>query len=109
MQDDNADIIKEISTLVPLSLPANTGMPELERQLSVYFNELLLHDFEKLIFLLYRIDVNETKMKQALKENEKADAGVTIAKLVIERQVQKIISRRQFRKETDDADEEEKW
>jgi hypothetical protein len=58
-------------------------------ELATYINDLIVHDFNKLISILYRIDVDEEKLKRVLKENKDKDAGIVIAELIIERQSQK--------------------
>lgn len=77
-------------------------------QLVAYINHLLLHDFNRLIQILYRVDVSEQKLKQLLQDNPKTDAAVIISNLLIERQLEKIKTRSMFRKE-DDIDEADKW
>jgi hypothetical protein len=77
--------------------------------LSTAINDLILHDFERLVSLLYRLDVNEKKLKYLLASELNANASDTIAALVIERQLQKIKSRRENRRDINDVDEEEKW
>jgi hypothetical protein len=72
-------------------------------------NDLLLHDFEKLVSILYRIDVNESKLKSLLKQYPGTDAGSIIASLMIERQEEKRISRSQFKSKNENIDEDEKW
>jgi hypothetical protein len=72
-------------------------------------NELLDNNFDKLVTLLYRIDVNEDKLRSLLDQNNGQDAATIIADLIIERQVQKIKSREQFRQKDDTINEEEKW
>ena len=62
--------------------------------LANYLNDLIVNDFEKLIFILYKVDVDEKKLKNLLTTNLKTDAGELLARLVIERQIQKISSRR---------------
>ena len=62
--------------------------------LSNYLNDLAINDFEKLIFILYKVDVDEKKLKNLLTTNLKTDAGELLARLVIERQIQKISSRK---------------
>ena len=85
------------------------------RQLLVEkINDLIEKDFQKLVGILYRVDVSEDKLKTFLKENPATDAGLIIADLVIERQLQKIKSRRQSDKDRinqrdNDIDENEKW
>lgn len=70
-------------------------------------NNLILHNFEKLVQLLYRIDVYEDKLKGMLADNANEDAAKIIAALIIERQLQKIKSRAAFKK--DDDVSEERW
>lgn len=79
------------------------------RQLSDKINDLLVNDFDRLIAILYRMDVSDIKLKNLLKNNPGEDAGKIIAELMVERQAQKIKSREQFTKREDDIDENEKW
>jgi len=72
-------------------------------------NELITNDFQKLVSILYRMDVSEIKLKQLLKENPGVDAGPIIADLMIERQEQKIRSRQQFNKPDENISDDEKW
>ena len=72
---------------------------DLENNLAVYINELIDKDFNKLVNLLYRIDISEEKLKLALQnEDKKNSSGKTIAKLIIERQLQKLEFRKMFGK-----------
>ena len=81
---------------------------ELRQQLIDYVNDLLLHDFSKLVQLLYRIDVSEQKLKTLLSENPQTDAAVIITDLIIKRQKEKLETKRSFRPD-DDIPEEDKW
>lgn len=80
-----------------------------ENYLSNKMNELIKTDFNHLVQILYRIDVNEAKLRQVLKDNPNEDAGKIIAALIMERQQQKIKSRQQFSQQDDNFSEEEKW
>jgi hypothetical protein len=71
-------------------------------------NDLLVNDFEKLVGILYRIDVNEKKLRLLLEERNNEDAAPIIADLIIERQIQKIDSRMRFYNDGY-IDEEDKW
>ena len=73
------------------------------QQLADYLNQLILVNFERLVQLLYRIDVSEAKLKYLLKENPNEDAGRIIALLIIERQIQKI----KFKKEMLESDRDD--
>ena len=77
-------------------------------ELSGYINELITHHFDKLISLLYRLDINEKKLKDLLQQHASEDAAGIIAALIIERQEQKIKTRSLF-KTAADIPEEEKW
>jgi hypothetical protein len=72
-------------------------------------NHLILINFERLIHLLYRIDVSEVKLKTLLKENPTKDAGKIIATLIIERQLQKIKYKSSSTVANEDDCDEEKW
>lgn len=73
---------------------------ELEKKLASYLNHLLVNDFNKLISSLYRIDIAQEKAMEALAENaHKETAGETLARLIIQRQLQKVITRRKYRKD----------
>lgn len=77
--------------------------------LSLRINDLIQHDFPKLVSLLYRLDINESGLKQLLKAYPNADAGKIIGELIIERQLQKIKSREAYRQDNAEIDENEKW
>lgn len=72
-------------------------------------NELINNDFQKLVSILYRMDVSEIKLNHLLKENPRTDAGPIIADLMIERQAEKIKSRQQFSKRDENISDDEKW
>lgn len=72
-------------------------------------NELIQKDFNALVQLLYRIDVDEKKLRVYLSQNKSVDSAPVLANMIIERQLQKIKSRKQFRTKDDAADEAEKW
>ena len=71
-------------------------------------NNLILHDFNSLVRLLYRIDINENKLKQTLQQNTNANAGEIIAELILQRLVEKEKTKQQF-KQNNPIDENEKW
>jgi|SRR6478736_10000793 len=77
-------------------------------ELSAYINRLITEHFDELITLLYRLDVNEKKLKDLLQQHAAEDAADIIAALIIERQEQKIKTRELF-KPADNIPEEEKW
>ena len=72
-------------------------------------NFLIVNDFNKLIYILYRADINEKKLNKLLAENKKEDAGKIIAALFIQRQLEKIKSREESSANTNNDSEEERW
>src|SRR5690349_14126413 len=48
---------------------------ELRTRLRDYINYLLLQDFNKLVNVLYRVDVSENKLKQILHDDPQTDAA----------------------------------
>ena len=66
---------------------------ELGRQgretLAAGINEMINNDFSGLINLLYRFDIDEKKLRHLLIADSGKDAGIIIADLLIERQIQK--------------------
>ena len=80
-----------------------------KRLIAEKINDLIVHDFQKLILILYRLDINEEKLKNWLKGNPHSDAGIIIADLIIERELQKIKSREKFKQQRNEIDDEEKW
>lgn len=70
---------------------------------------LIQTDFNKLVSILYRLDVSETKLSQMLKDFPGTDAAEIIARMIIERQREKIKSRAAFKQTGDDIPGEDKW
>jgi len=81
---------------------------KLRDQLVNLINHLLLNDFNKLVQVLYRIDVSEQKLKQLVQKKPTTDAAVIITDLLIERQEQKMKTKISF-KEDDNIPDDEKW
>jgi hypothetical protein len=102
-------LIQEINSALAIDLPVNIDLEEMKKLLAVHINHLIQHDFQKLIFILYRVDVNEEKLKLLLQENTGEDAGRLIATLLIDRQLQKISTRREYRSRANEENAEDKW
>ena len=58
--------------------------------------ELAEKNMDKLMWLLYRVDVSERKLHATLKETPPEKFAPVIADMIIERQIQKIKSRNEF-------------
>lgn len=107
METSLPELKNEIIKLTGLELAPIDQMAALETSLAAYINELILHDFNKLVSLLYRIDISESKLKHLLQTNPGTDAGIMIARMIIDRQLQKIALRKSFK--DDRQSDEERW
>jgi hypothetical protein len=99
---------QQLAGILQLEPTRKYSLQELKEMLAKHINHLLQTNFEQLVNLLYRIDVSEKNLKELLAKNPKQDAGDIIAVLIIERQLQKIKTREQFKKDAD-FEGEEKW
>lgn len=103
-------IIKDVGAEWALTVPESVTEEELILLLSTKINDLIQNDFSRLLTLLYRIDVDERKLKAMLQQNPDSDAGLLIAHMVLDRQKQKQATRKQFREDQNKTgDTEEKW
>lgn len=106
---ENAGLIKLLNEELPVGIDENDTYRQIHSQLAAYINNLIQNDFDRLVSYLYRIDVNEQKLKALLQQNPGEDAGNIIAELIIERQQQKIKTREQYSRRNNNFNEEEKW
>ena len=73
-------------------------------------NNWINNDFEHLLYLLYRIDVHEDKVRKLMQEHKGENAAEIITDLIIDRQKQKIETRKLFQfKKPADVNEDELW
>jgi hypothetical protein len=92
-----------------LEIPAAISLEEIRAILMQHLAHLIDHNYERLVFLLYRIDVDESKMRSVLEQQQGKDAAGLIADLIIERQLQKIKTRQEFSDRDKNIDENDKW
>jgi len=88
--------------------PGKWNREEFTLQLARIIEELIERDFPRLINILYRLDVDEQKLKNELKDNPGSPAGRQIANLIVERQLEKLKTRKQTDKNVDIPDNE-RW
>jgi hypothetical protein len=113
-------LLYDLNTSYGLDLQEAPTMDALEALLAERVNAMINGHFGTLVQLLYRIDINESRLRLLLQENQASDAGLLIARLILERQWQKILTRREYSrrdtgkgtpgKTTDDAPAgEDRW
>ena len=93
--------IKEIHNLAvkDLGLSSETGLDisnfdKLKAWLAHEIQLLIDRDFHSFLNMLYRIDVDEQKAKEAFADK---DPSMKLAELIIERELQKVESRRKYK------------
>ena len=104
MKDEQ--VLEEVSKELEVTVKDHTLT---KQALIEKINDLITTDFQKLVSILYRMDVSETKLKQLLTENSGTNAALIIGDLMIERQTEKIRSRQQFNKRDENISDDEKW
>jgi hypothetical protein len=97
---------QELST--DFNLPVTNSKKQLSGALAEGINYLIQTDFARLINILYRIDISEQTLKETLEQQADEDAGLLIAELIIERQLQKQKMRAQFKPQQNIPDDD-KW
>jgi hypothetical protein len=104
-KDYSLAVIAEVAQLMSLArvneIKSYTGLCD-------EINYLIVSDFHSLVNILYRMDVSETRIAAALAGFPGTDAAQIIAGLMLERQLQKIKTRKQFNS-NEDISGEERW
>jgi hypothetical protein len=107
MPEDNIPLVKE-QLSEDFNLPVTNDKQQLVKALAEGINQLIQTDFARLINILYRIDISEKTLKETLEQQADEDAGLLIARLIIERQLEKQRMRAQFKK-GDNIPDDDKW
>jgi hypothetical protein len=91
------ELIQLLNKTLETGFDEGLVLSDLKQKLVIYINSLILNDFSKVVTILYRVDVDENKLKKILKEKAGTDAAEIIADLIIERELQKAESRKKFK------------
>lgn len=106
---ENTTLIQNINKDLAIALSEKISLEELHQKLSLYINHYIKNNFQQVINMLYRIDINEDRLKKLLHDTPDEDAANIIASLIIERQQQKIAFKNNFKNKPSASDNEEKW
>lgn len=112
---DEDQTLHETQSLIQRQFELDT--PEDKSHSEVDFTELLAnrigwmieHDIELLFSTLYRMDVSEEAVAQAMHPNAPELANVGLARLVLQRQKQRVETKRSYRQPPIDEDGEWEW
>ena len=106
------DTEKETQDLIQRDFGLATTGEELDQEeffdlLADQVAYMIERNLEELLSLMYRMDINEAKVHRALNPGNPEPANVAIAKLVMERQKQRVETKRHYKQDPlDDLDEE---
>ncbi|MEN9570088.1 MAG: hypothetical protein RL172_1319 [Bacteroidota bacterium] len=106
---NNQQLVQQVNKELAMALPEAISLDELQQQLQAHVNFLMVHHFEQLVSLLYRVDVSEANIKRLLQQQPGKDAAEIIAQLIIDRQLEKIKTRQLYKRRDDDMNEAERW
>ena len=107
MSEQSQQMMKRVATAFELEQTLFDGA-QFEAKLAMMIEQLLEKDFARLINILYRLDVDEEKLKFQLGNEGAPDAARIIARLIIERQLEKMQTGWQQAK-GENIPDEDKW
>ena len=94
-------ISKDLSLEEDETLVGRDDVPDLEsihRRLSLLVAYLMEHDMHRLVNAMYRLDVSEAKLNEAMASESREAAALRVADLIIEREMQKVKTRLHYKK-----------
>jgi hypothetical protein len=103
------ELIADLNRVYEMELSNRLRLDQVETLLAEKITTMINGDFSALVQLLYRVDVDESRLRLLLRENEASEAGGLIARLMLERLWQKILTRRAFNSRSEASGEEERW
>jgi hypothetical protein len=79
------------------------------KALTEHVEWLIEHNMDFLLSLMYRLDISEARIKQALHLGNIMPAAQAISLLIIERQKNRLLTRKSYRSSQDDRLKEMEW
>lgn len=104
--DENRNVQEALINVFDNEIALCSSLQLFEANLAGLINEMISKNFERLISVLYRLDVSEQKLKEELAHASGENAGAIIARLIIERQIEKMKARSSFTGKPKPGDEE---
>ena len=95
--NNESELIQVLNKYPEMDLGQPMTFGDIRQRLQVFINELIENDFPKLTSILYRVDIDEVNLKSLLNKRAGEDAASIIAELIMERELQKIETRKQYR------------
>lgn len=82
---------------LPANIDYNRELEELRKFLAERVNTLMNEDFDRFVNSLYRIDIQENKIRKVFNDKSNPDLSGKIADLIIERQLQRAKTRLMYK------------
>lgn len=101
IKDTANQVIKDFDMFgleVKFSGNAYNAYEELFDQIQPHIDKLINSNQQKFLGILYRIDISEEQIKKALNDNLSEPFSCIITDLVIKRELQKVVIRKQYKK-----------
>lgn len=93
------ELLMSLKSMNVIPSVGTTAFSDMLDMMAQHINELILSNFNMLLALLYRVDVDESKVREELiNANKEETAGHIIARLIIDRQNEKLKWRKKFSK-----------
>lgn len=98
--EHNKALIAVVSDLQIEETVSERSSAEQLKVLVTFIDDLLRNDFNRLLSILYRVDISEEKLKRTLAQNKDTQvrSAELIAQLLVEREQEKIISRAKYKR-----------
>lgn len=91
-----AELLPVLSSNFELRVNNDITMDELKMMLILKIRDMLDTNMEKLVSILYRIDVGQRVTDEIFSEHNKEDIAPLLAEAIIQRQIQKILTRKKY-------------
>jgi len=95
--EESKELSEAISSRFELTIADNYTLDDLKQALFYRIRELLDKNVERLLSILYRVDLNQKRLDEIFQNNSKEEIAEKIAEAVIERQLQKIKTREYYK------------
>ena len=95
--NDTSEIKSIISGNFEIELPLELTYEALVLMLASRIRDMLDRNVERLLSILYRIDLNQKKVDVIFENTSKDDIAIELARAVIERQEEKVETRKKYK------------
>lgn len=100
----NSALVKETLQLINVHLEVNTfssfeeeySYDEIKGKISSIIQKMLTSNYQHLLNIMYRLDIDENEFKAAISLSDKTKIGDKVAELIIERELQKAATRLKY-------------